>query len=117
MAAYFNQKTKKWDANFSYKDYENNSKKKMKRGFQTKEEAEVWETEYKELCKKDMSKTFGEFYKNYESDIRSRVKESTWRVKGNCNLQRGFRDTKQFTHGRFCDIMRINYRRFRDWSA
>jgi|GEM_PF-2829557 len=29
MAAYFNQKTKKWDANFSYKDYENNSKKEM----------------------------------------------------------------------------------------
>ncbi|MDC7302245.1 site-specific integrase [Agathobacter ruminis] len=81
MAAYFNQKTKKWDANFSYKDYENNSKKKMKRGFQTKEEAEAWETEYKELCKKDMSKTFGEFYKNYESDIRPRVKESTWRSK------------------------------------
>ena len=53
----------------------------MKRGFQTKEEAEVWETEYKELCKKDMSKTFGEFYKNYESDIRPRVKESTWRAK------------------------------------
>lgn len=81
MSAYFNQKTKKWDANFSYKDYVNNSKKKMKREFQTKEEAEVWETEYKELCKKDMSKTFGEFYKNYESDIRPRVKASTWRSK------------------------------------
>ncbi len=48
MATYFDHKTKKWDANFSYKDYENNSKNKMKRGFQTKEEAEVWETEYRE---------------------------------------------------------------------
>lgn len=81
MAAYYNQETKKWDVNFSYRDYENNSQKKMKRGFQTKEEAEAWETEYKELCKKDMSKTFGEFYKNYESDIRPRVKASTWRLK------------------------------------
>lgn len=43
MAAYFNQKTKKWDANFSYRDFENNSKKKMKRGFETKEDALAWE--------------------------------------------------------------------------
>ena len=28
MAAYFNQKTQKWDANFSYRDFENNSKKR-----------------------------------------------------------------------------------------
>ena len=39
MAAYFNRKTKKWDANFAYRDYENNSRKKMKRGFETEEEA------------------------------------------------------------------------------
>lgn len=32
MSAYFNQKTKKWDASFSYRDFENNSRKKMKRG-------------------------------------------------------------------------------------
>ena len=81
MAAYYNQKTKKWDANFSYRDFENNSKKKMKRGFETKEDALAWEQSYKELCKKDMSKSFGEFYKNYESDIRPRVKASTWRSK------------------------------------
>ena len=28
-----------------------------------------------------MSKSFGKFYKNYESDIRPRIKESTWRTK------------------------------------
>lgn len=28
-----------------------------------------------------MSKSFGEFYKNYESGIRPRIKESTWRTK------------------------------------
>lgn len=81
MAAYFNQETKKWDANFTYRDFENNSRKKMKRGFETEEDALTWKIEYKELCKKDMSKSFGEFYKNYESDIRPRVKENTWRSK------------------------------------
>ena len=65
MPAYFNQKTKKWDANFSYRDFENNSRKKMKRGFKTEEEALTWEKDFKEFCKKDMSKSFGEFYKNY----------------------------------------------------
>lgn len=35
MSAYFNQKTKKWDANFSYRDFENNSRKKeLKKGIQ-----------------------------------------------------------------------------------
>ena len=81
MSAYFNQKTKKWDANFSYRDFENNSRKKMKRGFKTEEEALTWEKDFKEFCKKDMSKSFGEFYKNYESDIRPRVRPSTWRTK------------------------------------
>ena len=81
MTAYFNEKTKKWDANFTYRDFENNSRKKMKRGFETEEGALAWEAEHKELCKKDMSKSFGAFYKNYESDIRPRVKESTWRSK------------------------------------
>lgn len=81
MAAYFNQKTQKWDANFSYRDFENNSKKKMKLGFKTEEDALAWEKSYKEQCKKDMPKSFGEFYKNYESDIRPRIKESTWRTK------------------------------------
>ncbi|MCR5481844.1 MAG: site-specific integrase [Clostridia bacterium] len=81
MAAYYNQKTKKWGANFSYRDFENNSRKKMKRGFKTEEDALAWEKSYKEHCKKDMSKSFGEFYKNYESDIRPRIKESTWRTK------------------------------------
>lgn len=52
MAAYFNQKTQKWDANFSYKDYENNSKKKIKRGFKIEEDALAWEKSYKEHCKK-----------------------------------------------------------------
>ena len=77
MVAYFNQKTQKWDASFSYRDFENNSKKKMKRGFKTEEDALAREKSYKEHCKKDMTKSFGEFYKNYESDIRPRIKEST----------------------------------------
>ncbi len=53
----------------------------MKRGFKTEEEALTWEKDFKEFCKKDMSKSFGEFYKNYESDIRPRVRPSTWRTK------------------------------------
>lgn len=61
MPAYFNQKTKKWDANFSYRDFENNSRKKMKRGFKTEEEALTWEKEYKELCKKICLRLLGSF--------------------------------------------------------
>lgn len=81
MAAYFNERTKKWDANFSYRDFENKSRKKMKRGFKTAEEAMAWEEEFKELSKKDVSKPFGVFYLNYENDIKPRIKASTWRTK------------------------------------
>ena len=66
-----------------YVDWQGNHKQKCKRGFETKREALEWERVFHLQQSADMDMTFESFVDIYKSDIRSRIKETTWLTKIN----------------------------------
>lgn len=46
MPAYKDEKSGKWFASFYYKDWDGQSRKKLKRGFETKKEAITYERKF-----------------------------------------------------------------------
>jgi integrase len=55
--------------------------KKMKRGFETKKEAQDWERHFKLEKASSLDMTFGDFYRRYEEDVKPKVRENTWNSK------------------------------------
>lgn len=70
-----------WYASFYYQDWQGKRIKKMKRGFPTKREAQTWEREFIQEKAADLSMNFALFFKIYENDIRTRIKENSWLMK------------------------------------
>ena len=56
-------------------------KQKCKRGFVTKREAQNWERRFLLQANSDLDMLFKDFYKLYEQDMRSRLKQNTWEHK------------------------------------
>ena len=56
-------------------------KQKCKRGFVTKREAQNWERRFLLQTNSDLDMLFKDFYKLYEQDMRSRLKQNTWEHK------------------------------------
>ena len=82
MPAYKNGKT--WLVKFRYKDQENQTKWKTKRGFATKRDALLWEETFKRenrIGSKNTEMLFSDFIDLYLSDVKPRLKESSMAMK------------------------------------
>lgn len=74
MPAYRDKDSNKWYVQFRYVDWTGKRCQKMKRGFDTKKEAEQWERQFKIKEKADVDMRFSEFWKLYEADMKPRLK-------------------------------------------
>ena len=70
-----------WRAQFYYTDWTGKKRKKNKRGFRTKKEAQQYEAEYIKVAKADMDMTFASFVEIYFQDKEVELKKRTLRNK------------------------------------
>ncbi|GLI57325.1 phage integrase [Propionigenium maris DSM 9537] len=71
---------KKWRVVYTYKE-RGVVKQSQKRGFLTKREAKLWESEYKLKGSRSVNMTFASFYKLYMADVKPRVEDTTYHLK------------------------------------
>lgn len=81
MPATYNEKTKTWECSFYYRDWTGKNKKKHKRGFKKKREAEAWEREFILMNSGSPDMTFGSLVERYYADLKNHVRESTFNTK------------------------------------
>lgn len=81
MPAYKDKKTGKWYASFYYENWNGIREKKMKRGFETKREALEWEREFLMKSTADFDMKFESFVEIYVTDLKQRLRESTFLTK------------------------------------
>ena len=77
----YKDKNGTWYAMVRYEDWQGQRKQKCKRGFVTKREAQNWERRFLLQANSDLDMLFKDFYKLYEQDMRSRLKQNTWEHK------------------------------------
>lgn len=70
-----------WFTKFTYTNWRGEKINKKKRGFKTKKEALRWEEDFLREQAGNLDMTFSEFFKQYEKDMRPRLRENTWRTK------------------------------------
>lgn len=70
-----------WFTKFTYTNWRGEKINKKKRGFKTKKEALKWEEDFLREQAGNLDMTFSEFFKQYEKDMRPRLRENTWRTK------------------------------------
>ena len=70
-----------WYVQFYYTDWQGNRKKKFKRGFKTKSEAQEWAMNFLQRQKGDTSLMFGQFIDEYYEDMEKRLKGNTMKTK------------------------------------
>ncbi len=75
------KKTGKWLCQFYYTDWQGNRKKKFKRGFRTKSEAEAWARDFLQQQESNLEMRFDKFVEIYLEDMEARLKENTVRTK------------------------------------
>lgn len=81
MPAYKDKESNTWYVNFYYNDWTGERKKKLKRGFKTKREAQEWERNFLHVKAETLDMTFEAFVKLYEQDVRPRLRRNTWITK------------------------------------
>ena len=81
MPAYKDEKQKTWYCQFYYEDWQGNKKKKKKRGFKTKKEAQEWENNFKLSANADMDMKLSSFVEIYLEDKKVELKQRTLRNK------------------------------------
>lgn len=81
MPAYKDEKQKTWYCQFYYEDWQGNKKKKKKRGFKTKKEAQEWENNFKLSANADMDMKLAAFVEIYLEDKKVELKQRTLRNK------------------------------------
>ena len=81
MPAYKDKESNTWYVNFYYNDWTGERKKKLKRGFKTKREAQEWERYFLNVKAETLDMTFEAFVKLYEQDVRPRLRRNTWITK------------------------------------
>ncbi len=67
-----------WRAQFWFRDYNGERRHKVRRGFETEEEAAEWEKSSKLDAEGSVSFTFAAFFEVYKKDMEPRLRESTW---------------------------------------
>lgn len=83
MGAYKDEKSGKWKAKFSYKDYTGKTRWATKRGFATKREALEYEREFLLQKAGDVEMTLAAFVDIYKANVYPRLKRSTIENKSN----------------------------------
>lgn len=78
MPAYKAKEQNSWYASFYYKDWEGIQKRKVKRGFNTKHEAQAWEREFLSKQAGNLDMKFSSFVDIYKEDMKDRIKQNTW---------------------------------------
>lgn len=68
---------KLWRSQFYYKDWQGVRRKKNKRGFKTKGEADEWERNFLQQQQKNLDISFESFVEIYFADMENRLREST----------------------------------------
>lgn len=81
MSVHKDKKTGKWYVSCRYDNWDGARKQKMKRGFETKREAQAWEREFLQIKSSNLDMTFGAFLKLYYNDRKSRIKKNTFFTK------------------------------------
>lgn len=74
MPAYKDENKNSWTSQFYYKDWQGTSRKKKRRGFQTKREALDWESEFLKTVGADITMTMESFVETYFSDKKEELK-------------------------------------------
>lgn len=70
-----------WRVIYRYNDWTGEKKQSSKRGFQTKCEAQAWEREQEQKILSSTDMLFSTFVESYAADLKSRLRENTWRTK------------------------------------
>ena len=81
MPAYKDQERGTWYCQFYYVDWTGKRKKKKKRGFARKKDAEVYEEEFLKKGTMTCDMTFGSMVELYMDDMRPRLRATTMRSK------------------------------------
>lgn len=81
MPAYKNKENNSWYVVTQYTDWTGERKQKCKRGFSTRREALEWEQKFQQQSAGGLDMTFEAFVEIYTTDLRARLKESTWQTK------------------------------------
>lgn len=81
MSVHKDKRTGKWYVSCRYDNWDGARKQKMKRGFETKREAQSWEREFLKIKSSNLDMTFGAFLKLYYNDRKSRIKKNTFFTK------------------------------------
>ena len=72
---------KNWKVQVYYKDWQGNRKRKQKRGFRTKGEANEWERDFLQQQSQGVDIEFGNFLEIYYKDMDVRLRENTMYTK------------------------------------
>ena len=81
MPAYYDKERKSWGVQFRYTDWTGTRKKKHKRGFKLKREAEEWEREFLLRSAGDPDMTFASLVTRYYADMENHIRGSTLETK------------------------------------
>lgn len=81
MPCYKDEQKKTWYCSFYYKDWTGENKRKLKRGFKTKKEAQEWERKFIENLSGQSDMLFSTLYNNYVEDLKHKIKPQTLRTK------------------------------------
>ena len=81
MPAYKNKDNGSWYVVTQYTDWTGERKPKCKRGFATRREALEWEQKFQQQSAGDLDMSFEAFVEIYTTDLKARLKESTWQTK------------------------------------
>ena len=81
MPVYKDTERGSWYCQFYYEDWTGKRKKKYKRGFRTKKEAQDYESEFKRVANADMDMSVASFVEVYFNDKSGELKERSQRNK------------------------------------
>ncbi len=98
---------KLWRSQFYYKDWQGVRRKKNKRGFKTKGEADEWERNFLQQQQKNLDITFENFVEIYFADMENRLRESTIINK---RYVLDLKVTPYFRHKKMCEIQTSDIR-------
>ena len=79
--AVYKDKHGKWYVSVYFVDWKGERARKLKRGFDTKREAQEWERQFLNQSKEDLDMSFEAFVELYKRDLKERLKRSTWLMK------------------------------------
>ena len=81
MAAYKDEERGTWYVSFHYNDWTGKNRRKLKRGFKTRKEAQEWEQKFRLQQATSLDMDFGSFYRIYGDDLKPKLKLNTWKTK------------------------------------